>query len=476
MGRVVITDDDMGLCHFLKKTLSHKGHHVATCHTGREAIHLVREEETGLVLLDNKLPDMMGIDILREMKKEHPKTPIIIMTAFGTTDTAIEAMRLGAFDYILKPFELEEISELVDKGLEANRLMKREVAIPAVSEYTGDSDQIIGKSRIMQEIYKLIGQVAESDVTVLIRGESGTGKELVARAIYQHSRRKESPFLAINCAAIPETLLESELFGYEKGAFTGANKRRIGKFEQCNKGTILLDEVGDMALSTQAKILRVLQEGAFERIGGNETIKVDVRVLASTNRKLEELIKEGRFREDFYYRLKIMTIVLPSLRERKEDIQELTEYFLRIYNQQIGTQVSCVDTAPFNKLCSYHWPGNVRELANTIKRALILARGEVLTEEVIIFDVENEAIVLANEEQLEKSINKMLDPLFVDILRLWRTGIHANLLEKVEKFLIQKALSETSGNQVQAAKLLGISRNTIRNRIEKYGLKSLDAG
>jgi len=316
----------------------------------------------------------MGLEILKDIKQNHPKIPVIIMTAFGTTDTAIEAMRLGAFDYVPKPFELEEISEMVAKGLEANKLMKKVVAIPALMEYTEDSDQIIGKSKAMQEIYKLIGQVAESDVTVLIRGESGTGKELVARAIYQHSRRKDAPFLAINCAAIPETLLESELFGHEKGAFTGAGKKRIGKFEQYHQGTILLDEVGDMTLSTQAKILRVLQEGEFERIGGNETIKADVRVLASTNRRLEELINQGKFREDLYYRLKIMSITLPPLKERKEDIQELTEYFFHLYNRQLGTQVKYIEPSLFNKLLSYSWSGNVRELANTIKRGLIIAK------------------------------------------------------------------------------------------------------
>jgi DNA-binding NtrC family response regulator len=433
---------------------------------------MVKEQEPNLVLLDNKLPDRTGLDILKEMRQNYPKMPIVIMTAFGTTDTAIEAMKLGAFDYILKPFELEEISELVAKGLEANKLMKRAVAIPALSEYMEDSDQIIGKSKVMQEIYKLIGQVAESEVTVLIRGESGTGKELVARAIYQHSRRKDGPFLAINCAAIPETLLESELFGHEKGAFTGASKRRIGKFEQCHNGTILLDEVGDMSLSTQAKILRVLQEGEFERIGGNETIKVDVRVLASTNRKLEELINEGKFREDLYYRLKIMTIMIPPLRERKDDIQELTEHFFHLYKRQLGTQVSYIDPSIFKKLLSYTWPGNVRELANTVKRGLILAKGDVLTEEEIIFDEGGGVTSFASEEELEKTLNKMLDPLFSDILQFWETGLHPNLLEKVEKFLIQKALSETGGNQVQAAKLLGISRNTLRHRIEKYRLSS----
>jgi len=472
METIVVVDDDLSLCYFLTKPLSKKGYQVIACHNGKQALETINEQGADLILLDNKLPDRMGLEILKDIKQNHPKIPVIIMTAFGTMDTAIEAMRLGAFDYVLKPFELEEISEMVAKGLEANKLMKKVVAIPALLEYTEDSDQIIGKSKAMQEIYKLIGQVAESDVTVLIRGESGTGKELVARAIYQHSRRKDAPFLAINCAAIPETLLESELFGHEKGAFTGAGKKRIGKFEQYHQGTILLDEVGDMTLSTQAKILRVLQEGEFERIGGNETIKADVRVLASTNRRLEELINQGKFREDLYYRLKIMSITLPPLKERKEDIQELTEYFFHLYNRQLGTQVKYIEPSLFNKLLSYSWSGNVRELANTIKRGLILAKGDVLTAKDIIFDIEGGAISFANEEELEKSLNKMLDPLFSDILRFWETRLHSNLLKKVEKFLIQKSLAETGGNQVQAAKLLGISRNTLRHRIEKYGLLS----
>lgn len=469
MEKVVIVDDDLSLCHFLKRTLILKGYQVFTYQSGREALDGIKED-CGLVLLDNRMPDLTGLEVLKELKKNFPKVPVIVMTAFGTTETAIEAMRLGAFDYILKPFELEEIFALISQGLEAGKLMKRTVAIPALAESQEDSDPIIGKSRAMQEVYKMIGQVAESDVTVLIGGESGTGKELVARAIYQHSRRKGGPFLAINCAAIPETLLESELFGYEKGAFTGANKRRIGKFEQCHQGTILLDEIGDMVPATQAKILRVLQEGAFERIGGTETIKVNVRVLASTHRKLEEMIKQGTFREDLYYRLKIMTITLPPLRERKEDIQELTEYFFHFYNRQLDTQVSYIDPLVFDKLRSHQWPGNVRELANTIKRALILCKGEVMTEKEIVFDMEDEGTSFTNEKELETMLVKKLDPLFTDILRFWGTSLHANLLEKVEKFLIQKALSETKGNQVQAAKLLGISRNTLRSRIEKYHL------
>jgi len=472
LGKILIVDDDKSLCYFLTKALSQKEYDVISCHSAGEAAKAVSERETDLILLDNKLPDRNGIEMLKELKRELPKVPIIIMTAFGTTETAIEAMKLGAFDYILKPFELDDISELVAKGLEAHKLMNKAVAIPAMSEYRGDSDQIIGQSKAMQEVYKLIGQVAESDLTVLIRGESGTGKELVARAIYQHSKRKGRPFLAINCAAIPETLLESELFGYEKGAFTGAGKRRIGKFEQCDRGTILLDEIGDMSLATQAKILRVLQEGEFERIGGNETVKVDVRVLTSTNRKLEDLIKQGKFREDLYYRLKIMTIMLPPLRGRKEDIKELTDYFFQLYKHHASTRVSHIDASVHEKLVCYHWPGNVRELANAINRSIILCKGEILTAEDIVFDIEGEAVAFLNEEELENTLMKIFDPFFTEILRFWGTGLHTNLLEKVEKFLVQKAMTETKGNQVQAAKLLGISRNTLRNRIDKYHLSS----
>jgi two-component system response regulator AtoC len=472
MERILIVDDDLSLCHFLTKALSQKGYQASACHSGGQAVDVLRSGETDLILLDNKLPDQSGLEILKEIKRAHPKVSVIIMTAFGTTGTAIEAMRLGAFDYILKPFELDEISEIVAKGLDAHKLMRRAVAIPALSESREDSDQIIGKSKVMQEVYKLIGQVAESDITVLIRGESGTGKELVARAIYHHSGRKGRPFLAINCAAIPETLLESELFGFERGAFTGAEKRRIGKFEQCDRGTILLDEIGDMSLSTQAKILRVLQEGELERIGGNDTIRVDVRVLASTNRKLEEGLRQGKFREDLYYRLKIMSITLPPLRERKEDIRELTEYFFQLYNRQLGTRVLHIDPPVFEKLVSYDWLGNVRELANTISRSLILCKGNVLAAEDIVYDMEGEVGSFANEEDLEDALTKMLDPLFLNILQFWRRGLRSNLLEKIEKFLVKRSLAETKGNQVQAAKLLGISRNTLRSRIDKYKLSS----
>ncbi len=471
MERIFIVDDDQTLCRFLAKALSQEGYEVVSCGSEREFLDRLYQGDPDLVLLDVKLPDANGLETLSRIKRDHPKISVIIMTAYGTTETAIEAMRLGAFDYVLKPFELDKILALVAKGLEVQQLMRQVAAVPALSEYPPeDSDRIIGNSKVMQEVYKLIGQVAGSDMTVLIRGESGTGKELAARAIYQHSERKDGPFLAINCAAIPETLLESELFGYEKGAFTGAHKRRIGKFEQCDRGTVLLDEIGDMSLSTQAKVLRILQEGAFERLGGNETITVDVRILTSTNRKLEDLVKEGKFREDLYYRLKIMTVTLPPLRERKEDIKDLTEYFFHLYNRESGARVSHIDPSVFKKLSSYHWPGNVRELASTINRSLILCKGEVLTGDDIYFDGEDDRALLANEKELENTLTKMLDPLFADILRFSGRGVHSNLLGKIEKFLIRKAFTETGGNQVRAAKLLGVSRNTLRNRIDKYNL------
>jgi two-component system, NtrC family, response regulator AtoC len=470
MERILIVDDDQNLCRFLAKALSREECRVISCHSGREFPDAFNEGKPELILLDVKLPDVNGLDILKEIKRDHPKISVIIMTAYGTTETAIEAMRLGAFDYVLKPFELDKICGIVAKGLEVHKLMERAVVVPALSEYPEESDRIIGNSKVMQEVYKLIGQVAGSDMTVLIRGESGTGKELAARAIYQHSGRKDRPFLAINCAAIPETLLESELFGFEKGAFTGAHKRRIGKFEQCHRGTILLDEIGDMSPATQAKILRILQEGEFERLGGSETVTVDVRVLTSTNRKLEELIKEGKFREDLYYRLKIMSITLPPLREHKADIRALTEYFFHLYNRETVARVSHIDPSVFEKLRSYNWPGNVRELASTISRSLILCKGEVLTVDDIQFDGEGENAMFANEKDLENSLTKILDPLFTDILRFSERGIRSNLLGKIEKFLIRKAFAETRGNQVQAAKLLGVSRNTLRNRIDKYNL------
>jgi transcriptional regulator with PAS, ATPase and Fis domain len=346
------------------------------------------------------------------------------------------------------------------------------VSFPLSRDIDLSVERIIGSSRKMQELYKMIGQVAETDITVLIRGESGTGKELVARSIYHHSTRKDMPFLAVNCAAIPEALLESELFGYEKGAFTGATKRRIGKFEQCHKGTIFLDEIGDMSLSTQAKVLRVLQNGEFERVGGEEKIKVDVRVIAATNKHLEEHIRKGRFREDLYYRLETVTMTIPPLRERPEDIPELTDYFFKYFNQQLGSQIKIMVPSVLSKLKAYHWPGNVRELANTIQRGLVLVKGEVLTQEHIFFGTPQVETPSSSElEKWERALETELAPIVQKALQSSDQNLYDQVMSKVEKILIQHALTEMHGNQVQVARILGISRNTLRERMNRYDLK-----
>jgi two-component system response regulator AtoC len=466
MGKILVVDDDKSLCHFLSRALSRADYVVEECHDGEAALDRIKAESYSLVLLDNKMPSgPSGLEVFRRMREADLKLPVIIMTAFGTTDTAIEAMKLGAYDYITKPFDLNDILDLTEEAIEAGRLMREVVSYPRSSD-TESARRIVGGSRKMQEVYKMIGQVAESDTTILIRGESGVGKGLVAQAIYHHSLRKDRPFLSVNCAAIPETLLESELFGYEKGAFTGADKRRIGKFEQASDGTIFLDEIGDMSLASQAKILRVIQDGEFERLGSNQTQKVDVRLIAATNRVLEQLIKEGRFREDLYYRLKIITIDIPPLRERKEDISELVQHFL----EQRSPGKGLITEQALEKLKNYPWPGNIRELENTIQRALILSKGTVITDAHIVFDTESHA---APEDigELESQLERHLEVLFRHIVRNSGQNVHSDIFDRIERFLIKRALEETGNNQVQAARLLGISRNTLRHRISKYEIE-----
>ena len=334
MSTILIVDDDDQLRKSFHKLLTEEGYRVVSAASGESGIDIFRQTVPDLVVLDVRLPGINGIETFRVMHAVEPKLPVIIMTAFGTTETAIEATKMGAFDYILKPFEIPDMLAVIQQGLEAGRFMRTPVAMDAVPEIDA-KEAIIGRSKQMQEVYKAIGRVSGADATVLIRGESGTGKELVARAIYQHSLRSEKPFLVINCVAIPENLLESELFGYEKGAFTGAAHRRVGKIEQANGGTVFLDEIGDMPFSIQAKILRLLQEKSIERLGGHDTIPVNVRIIAATNRNLEHAIEEGRFREDLYYRLKVVSILLPPLRERNGDIPLLTDYFLRRFSADL---------------------------------------------------------------------------------------------------------------------------------------------
>jgi len=470
MEKILIVDDDEGLVHFLERFFVKQGYGVQACNSGQAALEAMANEQFDLILLDYKMPGLNGLDTLREVRRSQVKTPVIIMTAYGTTDTAIEAMKLGAYDYLLKPFDREELQRIASDALEVNRLMKEGVSFPGHVCRPATSPKgmvkIVGNHRRMQEVYKLIGQVADKDVTILITGESGTGKELVARAIYHHSHRKDKPFLTINCAAFPETLLESELFGYERGAFTGAERTHIGKFERCQDGTMFFDEIGDMALSTQAKVLRVLQYGEFERVGGKEKIQVNVRIIAATNKNLEKEVDQGRFREDLYWRLKVISIQLPPLRDRPEDIPPLVEYFVSRFSEEYQTPIRYVADAAMQKLQSQSWPGNVRELENCIRRAVLLSLGDVILEEHLKLEFDQQD--LSNGSQLMANIDKKLDELIPDILRLSGEKTHANVIDMVEKSLIAKVLKQCGYNQVKAARMLGISRNTLRHRIKKF--------
>ena len=374
MSRILIIDDDDQLRKSFEKLLSEEGYMVESAPSGEAGLKLVHEKAPDLVILDMRLPGMNGLETFQSIHEVEPKLPVVIMTAYGTTETAIEATKIGAFDYILKPFDIPDMLDIIGQALEAGRFMRSPVDMDAVPD-GASKEAIIGSSRVMQDVYKSIGRVAPTGATVLVRGESGTGKELVARAIYQHSPRADKPFLVINCVAIPENLLESELFGYEKGAFTGATYRRVGKIQQAHGGTILLDEIGDMPSGIQAKILRLLQDKSIERLGGHEIIPVDVRIIAATNRDLEVALAEGRFREDLYYRLKVVTIWLPPLLERPEDIPCLVEYFLSRHAEEGGMDNPGITKEAMNFLINYSWPGNVRELANTIQKTLIFNRG-----------------------------------------------------------------------------------------------------
>ncbi|MGB9628796.1 MAG: sigma-54-dependent transcriptional regulator [Thermodesulfobacteriota bacterium] len=469
MQTILIVDDDKSIRYSLKRVLEDQ-FLIRTAQSGEEALDRFRENPPDLVIMDIKMSGRSGLEVLKEMRRIDPKSLVILMTAYGTTDTAIEAMKYGAFDYVLKPFPIPEMKTLVEKAISLRRLMKEEVAYNIPSEPTGEEERIVGSSPKMQEVYKIIGQVAPSDVTVLLMGESGTGKELIARAIYHHSLRSNQPFLPVNCAAIPDTLLESELFGHEKGAFTGAISRRIGKLEQCHRGTIFLDEIGDMSLSTQAKLLRVLQEKSFERLGGMETIRVDVRFIIATNKDLEEAISNGRFREDLYYRLNVVSISLPPLRERKEDIPELVSYFLRKFNRELKKKIAGITPSAMEKVTSYGWPGNVRQLENVLKRAIVLCQGEWITEDQLLF----EKVLERREDKGEvgkKAIEELLDIIFDELSKGFLTHQDLDMISTIERELIIRALKKTNGNQAQAAQLIGINRSTLRGKMERYNIK-----
>ncbi len=468
MGAILVVDDDLRLRQSFEKLLTAEGHTVWTAPDGETALAMVQSHSPDMVIMDIRMPGMSGLETFKILHQIEPKLPVIIMTAFGTTETAIETTKLGAFDYVLKPFEIPDILALIDKALEAGRLMRSRVVMDSrPDEVSGEA--IIGKSKSMQEVYKSIGRVAPTDATVLLRGESGTGKELVARAIYQHSLRSEKPFLVINCVAIPETLLESELFGYEKGAFTGAINRKVGKIEQAHGGTIFLDEIGDMPFSIQAKILRLLQERSIERLGGRETIPVDVRIVAATNRDLEGALAEGRFREDLYYRLKVVTLWLPALRDRNDDISLLTDYFLSRFARLMDLHNPGLTPEARALLKSYPWPGNVRELANIIQKALIFSRGYPIRPEEISQAIGAEsAIKIAQEKDALDLIRQWIRQ---DLIARAEENIFDALIDRFASLIIQEALDLTGGNRSQAARLLSLSRPTLQAKIDKYRLK-----
>ena len=467
MSTILIVDDDAQLRKSFARLLTDEGYEVNTAATGEEGLSAVQKDAFDLVIMDVRMPGMSGLEAFERMHDIDSRLPVIIMTAFAATDTAIKATQMGAFDYVLKPFDIPDILSLIEKAIDAGRLVRSRVSMASKPE-ENVADALIGRSAPMQEVYKAIGRVASTDATVLVRGESGTGKELVARAIFQHSMRASKPFLIINCVAIPETLLESELFGYEKGAFTGAVSRRLGKIEQADGGTVFLDEIGDMPLSIQAKILRLLQEKSIERLGGHDSIPLNVRIIAATNRDLEQALKEGRFREDLYYRLKVVSINLPPLRDRRDDIPQLCEYFLGRYSAEMGIDNPGAPSETLDVLQTQDWPGNVRELANTLKKALIFSRGYPIRPEDILQVVQKQG--QGDEgfmDEVENNIRQWVrETLSADDAE----DIFSELSNKFSGIVISEALSMTGGNRTKAARLLGLSRPTLQSKIDKYNL------
>lgn len=463
MPRVLIIDDDRNLRFAFRRVLDPRTYTIDEAGSGEQGLSMVHSQPYDVILLDLRMPGMSGMDVLTKLIEHDPKTPVIMMTAFGTTETAIQAIKNGAFDFVLKPFDIEELQRIVEHAVDARRMMSRRVEVledKAATE-SSDADTLIGRSRAMQEVYKQIGRVATSDAGVLITGPSGSGKELVARAIYQHSHRSGKPFLAVNCAAIPEGLLESELFGHERGSFTSADHRRLGKFERADKGTLFLDEIGDMSPVTQAKILRVLQEGVIERVGGTEVIKVDVRIIAATHRDLLQMAHTGAFREDLYYRLNTFTIHLPPLADRIDDIPLLVKYFVERECRRTGRPIVHVLPEALEKLAEHHWRGNVRELEHVIIRALIVTTGNTLLPDSIVL---NDATTRGTHPGLPTGYADLFDLVFERLAERHGQNPDESILGILEHEMLIRAMKR-EGNQVQAAKLLGMSRQTLRNRL-----------
>jgi Response regulator containing CheY-like receiver, AAA-type ATPase, and DNA-binding domains len=444
--RVLIVEDEDKLRRVLELQLQSAGFEVEKASSAEEALRKV--DRADLILTDLRLPGMNGLELLESIRRQNSHVPVIVMTAFGTIEAAVEAMKAGAADFLLKPFSLDHLMTVVSKALEVRALRDENRKLREELGVRYDWTNIIGRSPAMQEIFGTISRVAPTRATVLLCGESGVGKDLIARAIHYHSPRRDRPFVKINCTAIPENLMESELFGYEKGAFTGATSSKPGKFEQADGGTVFLDEIGDVPPSIQVKLLRILQEREFERLGSNKTRQIDVRVLAATNADLRAALEEGRFREDLYYRLNVMPINIPPLRERKEDIPFLAEHFVRKFSKDLGSPVTCISSGAMQKLLEYHWPGNVRELENVIERSLVLCSGQTLEAADIRLDMAPRTRAASADSFLPDGVT----------------------LEEHEQNIIREALRRTNGNKSQAARLLGLTRNALRYRLSQMGL------
>lgn len=446
MKKILIADDEKNMRWILEKNLKDEGFNVIEAADGEEAFELFLDQEPDMAILDYRMPGIDGMEVLKRIKTINEKVPVIMITAHGSTDAAVEAMKLGAIDYISKPFDIEELKMTIKKALNIEELNK---TIDYLKTQVVDAydKKIIGNSKKMQDIFDVIGRVADTPATVLVTGESGTGKELIANAIHNKSSRRDKPYIKVNCGAIPDTLIESELFGYEKGAFTGAQNRKVGRFDRAQGGTLFLDEIGELSLPLQVKILRVLQEREFERVGGTEVIKADVRIVAATNRDLDKMVQEGKFREDLLYRLKIIPIQIPALRERKEDIPLLVDFFIHKYSSEMNKGCVVIEKDALEILTHYDFPGNIRELENIIERLVILS-----------VDGKIAASILPKEVVKGAYSRK-------DVFILPPEGIS---LEEVEESLVRQALDMAKGNQTQAAKLLGISRHALIYRMEKF--------
>ena len=447
--RILVVDDEESHRTMLQAVLRDEGYKVDEAADGPEAVRAVEQEPFDLILLDIRMATMDGIEALTEIRKISPLMPVLIMTAYASVKTAVEALKAGAFDYLTKPLDIEELKILIEKALELYHLREENIALKERLGDRFDFSKIIGRSHKMKELLDTLSLVAPTNATVLILGESGTGKELVANSIHQNSPRASQPFIKVSCAALPETLLESELFGHERGAFTGAIARREGRFQLAHRGTIFLDEVGEMSPTIQMKLLRVVQEKEFEPLGSTRTVKADVRMIAATNKDLEREVKEGRFREDLFYRLNVVPVSLPPLRERKEDIATLAAHFFAIYREKNRKALQAISGKAMDLLMRYDWPGNIRELENCIERAVIMARGEIIAPADLAPSIQ----ALSNEREAQG-------------LAL-PSGIS---LQEVEKALILKTLEDTGGNRTRAAEILGINRRTLQNKLKEYGI------